>query len=97
MAQRVATGLTIGRGRLDLDHLGAELGEHLPRERTGNELAHFDDLDPFQRLFRAHSSLRSTTACANVPLSTYSSSPPTGTPRAMRLTLMSRPRSISPI
>ena len=30
---------------------------------------------------------RSRTACASVPLSTYSSSPPTGTPRASRLTL----------
>ena len=29
-------------------------------------------------------------ACASVPLSTYSSSPPTGTPRARRLTLSLR-------
>ena len=38
---------------------------------------------------------RSMTACASVPLSTCSSSPPTGRPRAMRLTLRSRASSNS--
>jgi hypothetical protein len=32
--------------------------------------------------------LRSRNAWARVPLSTYSSSPPTGTPRAIRVTLI---------
>ena len=44
-----------------------------PGERAGDELAQLDDLDALQRLFRAHNGLRSTTACASVPLSTYSS------------------------
>ena len=38
---------------------------------------------------------RSRRACASVPASTYSSSPPTGTPRAMRETLTPRLLSIS--
>ena len=38
---------------------------------------------------------RSSNAWEIVPASTYSSSPPRGTPRAMRLTLMPRGRSIS--
>ena len=42
------------------------------------------------------SARRSRKACASVPLSTYSSSPPTGTPRARRLTLMPRAASNSP-
>ena len=51
LAQRISAGLAIGRGRLDLDDLGAEFGKHLPRERAGDKLAQFDDLDPLQRLF----------------------------------------------
>ena len=62
LAQRVSARLAVGRGRLDFDHLGAEFGKYLPCERAGDELAQFDDLDSIQRLFRAHSGLRSTTA-----------------------------------
>jgi len=43
----------------------------------------------------AQRSRRSSSACEIVPASTYSSSPPSGTPRAIRLTLMPRARSIS--
>ena len=42
-------------------------------------------------------SLRSSTACANVPLSTCSNSPPTGNPRAIRVTFTSLSCSSSPI
>ena len=40
---------------------------------------------------------RSRSACASVPASTYSSSPPTGTPRASRVTLSPRAASSSPM
>ena len=43
-----------------------------------------------------HTTRRSLSACASVPLSTYSSSPPTGTPRASRLTASPRIRNSSP-
>jgi hypothetical protein len=41
--------------------------------------------------YSAATGRRSRSACASVPGSTYSSSPPTGTPRARRLT--ARPRA----
>ena len=83
----------IALGRLDLDDFGAELGEEFPGKGSGNQLSQLDHLQPFQGL--CHSSLRSTKACARVPVSTYSSSPPTGTPRAIRVTRRSRSLSIS--
>ena len=42
-----------------------------------------------------YSARLSISACDSVPASTYSSSPPRGTPRAIRLTLIPRLRSIS--
>src|SRR5262249_46497358 len=84
----------IAAGRLDLDHLGAEIGEELAGEGAGDELSQLDDLDAFQGF---HTGRRSTTACASVPVSTNSSSPPTGTPRAIRVTRRPRPLSISPM
>ena len=49
------------------------------------------------RARRCYTSRRSSTAWASVPLSTYSSSPPTGRPRAMRVTFSPLARSSSPI
>ena len=87
VAQRIALG------RLDLDDFGAELREEFPGKGPGNQLSQLDHLQPFQGF--CHSSLRSTKACARVPVSTYSSSPPTGTPRAIRVIRKPRPLSIS--
>ena len=46
-------------GRLDLDHFGAELGEELPGERTGDQLPELDDLQPVQGLPPGHAGRRS--------------------------------------
>src|SRR6266436_7895022 len=80
---------------LDLDDLRAELGHHPRRERTGDqraELQHFDAVKG-----RSHSTRLSSIAWAIVFTSVYSSSPPAGTPRARRVTLMrgSRARASS--
>jgi hypothetical protein len=45
VAQRIAAA-----GRLDLDHVGAEVAECLGGERAGDQLAHFDDAQALQRL-----------------------------------------------
>src|SRR5690606_39021330 len=42
-------------------------------------------------------SMRPLKACDSVPAATYSSSPPSGTPCAMRVTRMSRSRASSPM
>jgi len=72
----------IALGRLDLDDFGAELREEFPGEGSGNQLSQLDHPQPFQGL--CHSSLRSTKACARVPVSTYSSSPAHRHTRAIR-------------
>ena len=54
LPQRIAT-----LGRLDLDHLGAELGEELPGERAGDQLPELDDLQSFQGLPPGHAGRRS--------------------------------------
>ena len=46
-------GLVAGR-RLDLDDVGAALGEELRAERDGDELAELDDLEPGERLLARH-------------------------------------------
>jgi hypothetical protein len=43
-AQRVARA-----GRLDLDHIGAEIGQRLGRERPGDQLPEFEDLEAGER------------------------------------------------
>ena len=50
LAQRVATALPRGiRRRLDLDHLGAEIGQGLAGEGAGDQLAEFEDFEAGQR------------------------------------------------
>src|SRR5574337_722875 len=51
-AQRVAAADPRARrvgGRLDLDHVGAEVGQRLRGERAGDQLAELDDLQPGER------------------------------------------------
>ena len=44
--------------RLDLDDVGAALGEELRAERDGDELAELDDLEPGARLLARHGGTR---------------------------------------
>ena len=44
-----ASAHPVAAGRLDLDHVGAEVGEEHRSERAGEELAEVDDPQPFQR------------------------------------------------
>ena len=88
-----AQGIAIRR--LDLDHLGAELGEELSGKGARNELPQLQHLYSLEGL--AHTGLRSANAWASVPVSTYSSSPPTGMPRAIREMLTPQSLRISPI
>ena len=52
LAQWIAPRCTVGSRRFHLDHFGAELGEHLSRERAGNQLSQLQDLEPGQRPWR---------------------------------------------
>ena len=51
---RTATAAAIAEavaavGRLDLDHVGAHVGQQHPAERAGGDLAELDDLDALER------------------------------------------------
>ena len=47
----------VPRGRLDLDHLGAEVGEDMRRERRGDHGAELDHAAPGEGFGTAHSAL----------------------------------------
>ncbi|MNT68880.1 hypothetical protein D3C72_2071430 [compost metagenome] len=49
LAQRIAASR-----RFDLDHISAEVGEHLGRERAGDQLAKFNDPYAMQWLVHSH-------------------------------------------
>jgi hypothetical protein len=42
-------GIVAAVGLLDLDHVGAHVGQDHPGQRTGQRLAHFDDANSLER------------------------------------------------
>ena len=59
--------LVAGPGRLDLDHVGAHVGQHLPAERPGHHLAELDHAQAVERA--AHAASRSSAAPTPSPTS----------------------------
>ena len=95
---RAASATPEGRAA-DVDRRQAS-GKHRDRRKTaraGKATARSTRAPGTERLAeRRRVQRRSTRACAMVPRSTYSSSLPTGTPRARRVTRTPRARSASP-
>ena len=48
--KRAAAAEGVAPGRLDLDDVGPEIGEHLGRERAGDAFAVLDDREAFDRV-----------------------------------------------
>ena len=49
-ALRPPLAAAVAAGRLELDHLGAEIGQHQPAHRAGDPFGHFDDAQFFEAL-----------------------------------------------
>ena len=65
LAHRAAR-LVAGLGRLDLDHVGAHVGEHLPAERPGHDLGELDHPHAVERASPGEPLQRRADAVADV-------------------------------